>query len=181
METLNQFNDAAAGWYKLVMRQPGWRDRFVLTTQGLLVALAGYFGIVILAILIQGALSGTADFARLALSIVANSLPLAGVVLAIVATVLLLQIKVPMIEMVVPAVHALTLLLLAGFVLTIVGGILAPVLLALLGYMFYRGGREILGLSIAFALAYAALSIVLLVALPMSLYMLGAPGPGGAT
>ena len=31
----------------------------------------------------------------------------------------------------------------------------------------------------AFALAYAALSIVLLVALPMSLYMLLAPGPGG--
>jgi hypothetical protein len=181
METLNQFNDAAAGWYKLVMRQPGWRERFVLTPQGLLVALAGYFGIVVLAILIQGALSGTADLGRLALSIVANSLPLAGVVLAIVVTVLFLRIKVPMIEMVVPAVHALTLLLLAGFVLAIVGGILAPVLLALLGYMFYRGGREILGLSIAFALAYAALSIVLLVALPMSLYMLGAPGPGGAT
>jgi hypothetical protein len=81
----------------------------------------------------------------------------------------------------VPAVHALTFLLLGGFVLTIVGGILAPVLLALLAYMIYRGGREILGLSVSFALAYMALSIVLLVALPMSLYMLvapGLPGPG---
>jgi hypothetical protein len=179
METLNQFSDAAAGWYKLVMRQPGWRERFVLTTQGLIVALAGYFGVVILAILIQGALSGTADLGRLAASVVANSLPLAGVILAIVSTVLFLQLKVPMIEMMVPATHALTLLLLAGFVLAIVGGILAPVLLALLGYMFYRGGREILALSIPFSLAYAGLSIVLLVALPMSLYMLWAPGSGG--
>jgi hypothetical protein len=179
METLNQFNNAAAGWYKLVMRQEGWRERFVLTRQGLWVAFAGYFGIVVLAILIQGALSGTADPGRLAASVVANSLPLVGAILAIVITVLILQVKVPMIEMMVPAVHALTLLLLAGFVLTIIGGILAPVLLALLGYMFYRGGREILSLSIVFALGYAALSIVLLVALPMSLYMLWAPGPGG--
>jgi hypothetical protein len=181
METLNQFNNAAAGWYKLVMRQEGWRERFVLTRQGLWVAFAGYFGIVVLAILIQGALSGTADPGRLAASVVANSLPLVGAILAIVITVLILQVKVPMIEMIVPAVHALTLLLLAGFVLTIIGGILAPVLLALLGYMFYRGGREILSLSIVFALGYAALSIVLLVALPMSLYMLvapGLPGPG---
>jgi hypothetical protein len=179
METLNQFYEAARGWYKLVMRQHGWREHFALTTQGLLVALAGYFGIVILAILIQGALSGTADLGRLAASLLANSLPLVGAILAIAITVIFLKLKVPMIDMMVPAAHALTLLLLAGFVLTIVGGILAPVLLALLGYMFYRGGREILGLSIVFALAYAALSIVLLVALPMSLYMLWAPGPGG--
>jgi hypothetical protein len=179
METLNQFNDAAAGWYKLVMRQAGWRERFVMTTQGLLVALAGYFGIVVLAILIQGALSGTADIGRLAGGVVANAMPLVGAVLAIAITVLVLQLKVPMIEMMVPAVHALTLLLLAGFVLAIVGGILAPVLLALLGYMFFRGGREILGLSVVFALSYAALSIVLLVALPMTLYMLWAPGTAG--
>ena len=54
-----------------------------------------------------------------------------------------------------------------------------PLLLGLLGYLLYRGGREILGLSVAFALAYAALSIVLLVALPTSLYMLLAPAAGG--
>jgi len=179
METLSQFNEAAVGWYRLVMRRPDWREHFVLTRQGLFVALAGYFGIVVLAILIQGAISGTADFGRLGVNLIANAMPLLGAVLAIILTVAILRLKVPIIDMLVPATHALTLLLIAGFVLAIVGGILAPVLLALLAYMFYRGGREILGLSIVFALAYAALSIVLLVALPMSLYMLWAPGAGG--
>ena len=181
METLNQFNDAAAGWYKLVMRQPGWRERFTLTRRGLLVALGGYFGVVVLAILIQGAIAGTATFTGLLLSLLANTMPLAGIVLALLVTVAFLRIKVPVIDMLVPAVHALTFLLLGGFVLAIVGGILAPVLLALLAYMIYRGGREILGLSVGFSLAYMALSIVLLVALPMSLYMLVAPGLPGPT
>ena len=181
METLNQFNDAAAGWYKLVMRQPGWRERFVLTRHGLFVALGGYFGVVVLALLIQGALARTASFSALGLSLLANTMPLAGIILALLVTVTFLRLKVPVIDMMVPAVHALTFLLLGGFVLAIVGGILAPVLLALLAYMIYRGGREILGLSVAFSLAYMALSILLLVALPMSLYMLVAPGlPGPA-
>ena len=78
-----------------------------------------------------------------------------------------------------PAVHLLTFVLILGFVLTFAGGPLTTALLGLLGYMLYRGGREILGLSIALAIAYAALSIVLLVGLPMSLYMLMPTGPAG--
>lgn len=128
--------------------------------------------------LLQGIAGGVASLIDFAGGIVANGLPLVGVSLALWLTIMLLQIRVPMLTMLVAAIHALTFVLVAGFLLAFAGGSLATALLGLLGYLFYRGGREILGLGMAFAIAYAALSIVLLVALPMSLYMLVAPGPG---
>lgn len=82
-------------------------------------------------------------------------------------------------QMMVAGVYALAFLLVAALPLALFGVSLSSVLLGLLAFALYRGARMILGLSIASAIAYAALSVVLLVALPLSLYMLISPGPGG--
>ena len=179
MTVLDQFRDAAIGWYALALHRPGWQGRFVATQAGLLVALGGYFAAVILAILIQGLSIGAPGILELIGAIGINALPLLGIVAALYGTRLMLPLKAPVLAMLVPAIHAVTLLLVAGYVLSMILGGLATLLLGLLGYLLYRGGKEILGLGFAFALSYAALSVVLLVALPASLYMLMAQGPGG--
>ena len=134
-----------------------------------------------MAILVQGIFSGVPSIPELAFGIVINGLPLAGALLAAWGTILSLQLKVPLLGAMVPITYVMTFLLVAGIALSALGGGLAPILLGILAYLLYRGGREILGVSVVFALAYAALSIVLLVALPMSLYMLFAPAAGIAT
>ena len=179
MNPFKQFRDAGVGWFALIARQPGWRERFVLTREGLFAALGGYFAIVVVAILVQGIFAGVPSIVDLAVGIAVNGLPLVGTTVALWVTILTLRLKTPIIEMLVPVVHALTFVLIAGVILAFTGGPLATALLGMLGYMLYRAGREILGLNIALAIAYAALSIVMLVALPMSLYMLMAPGQGG--
>lgn len=178
MSVFRQFIDAATGWFELGMFRPGWQGRFVQTRDGFVVAIGGYFAVVVLGILLQGLVVGAPGPAELLFGIAVNALPLVGVVLAIVITTAFLRLEVPAMAMAVPAIHAVTLLLILGFAMSPFGAI-ATVLLGVLGYLLYRGGQEILGLKPAFALAYAALSVVLLVALPSSLYMLLAPGPGG--
>jgi hypothetical protein len=176
---LEQFREAAIGWYELAFHRPGWQGRFVATREGLLVALGGYFSVVVLAILIQGLYIGAPGILDLIGAVGINALPLLGIVTALYGTRLMLPLKAPILAMLVPAIHAVTLLLIAGFVLSMILGGLATLLLGLLTYLLYRGGKEILGLGFAFALSYAALSVVLLVALPASIYMLMAPAPGG--
>lgn len=179
MNAIDQFRDAALGWYALAIHRADWRGKFVTTRDGLLVALAGYFVIVVIAILIQGITTGIPGVMEVVTGVLINALPVLGVLIALVVTRQTLRLTVPLLDMLVPAIQALTLLLIAGFALSLFGGALGAVLFGLLGYLLFRGGREILGLGFALALSYAGLSIVLLVALPASIYMLLAPGPGG--
>lgn len=175
----DQFANAARGWTALTLGRPGWREQFVLTRQGLLVAIGGYFGAVLFGILFQSLFIGVPNILELLASVGINALPLLGMIGSIVITVVALQIKRPAIDMLVPGVHAVTFLLLLGYIVSIFGAGLSTLLLGLLGFMLYRAGREILGLSPPLALAFMALTIVLLVALPTGLYML--MGPGGTS
>jgi hypothetical protein len=179
MTFIDQFIAAMRGWLLLARHRPGWRELFVPTEAGLMMALVGYFFVVVIGILFRSLFSDVPGPAEFAASIGVNALPLVGLVLSLFATRVALRFEAPVLGLLVPAVHLLTALLLAGFVLTVIGGGLATLLLVPLGYLFYRGAREILGLNFALALAYAALTIVVLVALPTSLYMLMAPGPTG--
>ena len=180
MTVLYQFVEAMIGWAALALRQPDWRRRFVLDREGLIAALGAYFAAVIIALLVQRLVFGIPSLPDLALGVLVNGLPVLGILIAIVGTTRFLGTNGSILEMLVPAVHALTALLILGFVVTYLGGgPLSSVLLALMGYLLYRGAREILGLGVGSAFAFAALSILLLVALPLSLYMLLAPGPGG--
>ena len=181
MNPITQFTDAALGWFQLAMRRPDWRGQFDATREGFFTALGIYFTLVMIAILVQGIFSGIPSIPDLAFGIVINGLPLAGALLAAWGTILSLQLKVPMLEAMVPITYAMIFLLIAGIAISAISGGLAPILLGILAYLLYRAAREILGVSVVFALAYAGLSIVLLVALPMSLYMLFAPAAGIAT
>jgi hypothetical protein len=174
---LGHFNMAARGWYLITLGRPGGRELFVPTWQGLLVAIAGYFGAVLLGIVFQSLLIGVPNILELLAGLGINALPLIGFVAATLGTIAALRVQRHPLEMLVPGIHAITMLLIAGFLMSAVLPGLASLLLGLLLFMLFRAGREILGLNFALALAYAALTIVLLVALPTSLYMLMGPGP----
>jgi hypothetical protein len=178
MNPTDHFVNAGAGWWALALWRPGWQGKFVTTRRGFLVALGFYFAIVAIAILVQGIFAGVPSIPELLFGLVFNGLPLLAALFALWGTIVFLGIKVPQMSAMVPVTYAMTFFLLAGIVIASLIPAAAFVLLAILAYLLYRAGREILGISVVFALAYAALSIVLLVALPMSLYMLFAPAPG---
>ena len=76
----------------------------------------------------------------------------------------------------VPAGYALVFLLAAGLVLApLGGGVFSNVLLGLLGYMLYRLAHDVGKFTLGISVAYAILSVLLLVALPLALYMLLMP------
>lgn len=172
----DQFVNAVRGWVALTLGRPGWREQFVLTRDGLIVAVCFYFGAVLCGILFQSLVIGVPNILELLASLGIHALPLLGMVASILVTIAALRIRRPAIDMLVPGVHAMTFLLILGLLVSLLIPGIATLLLGLMGYMLFRAGRNVLGLGLGPALAFAALTIVLLVALPTGLYMLMGPG-----
>jgi hypothetical protein len=173
-----QIRDSGIGWAELIAAQPNAEQRFTNTPAALAIAIAFYFAIVIIALLLGG-LTGAPLTAMAALGgVVINAVTLIALLLAVLIGVLILQVKVPPLNLMVPAVYAMGWLLLLGIVMSLLPVNFVAAQLGILAYMMYRAARVIAGLSVAFSIAFAVLCVVVLVALPLSLYMLMAPGPG---
>ena len=110
-----------------------------------------------------------------------NALPLLGIGLVIQLTVQFLRLGTSFNALFVPAVYALAFILAFGLPLSLFAdSIFANAMLGALGYMRYREARDIAKFGIGLSIAFAALSIVALVALPYGLYMLTVPAASAA-
>lgn len=175
---MNPFADlknAALGWIDLIGSRPVATGRFNATRAGLLTMLGFYFLLVIVtrsvqAVTIVGAVPGVTD---IAVALVFNALPILVVLAAIFITARFLKPAASDLELMVPAGYALVFLLAIGLPLSLfVGSSFAPALQGVLGYMLYRLARDIGKFSISVSIGFAILSVVLLVAVPIGLYML---------
>jgi hypothetical protein len=178
MNPFDQIRFAGLGLLELIAAKPTWRGRFVNTRGGLTVALVFYFAIVVVAIFMRGLVTTVPTYAEVFVGVMINALPVLGLFLAVLAAILIFQLKTPTFDLLVPGVHALAWLLLVGIPLSFLSSTFATATLGMLGYIMYRAGREIAGLGIGPAIVFAVLCVVVLVALPLTLYMLMAPGPG---
>lgn len=179
MRPFAELRDAFIGWLDLIgRRHDAAESRFDVSPNGLVTMLLWYFGAVILTSVIQslvsfGALPGVSD---LAAALALNAVPMLTIAMAIFATARTLHPAVGFAGLFVPAGYALVLLLVIGLPLSFfVGSALAPALQGLLGYMLFRLARDLGKFSIGISVAFAILTVVLLVAIPIGLYMLLVP------
>jgi len=178
MNPLIEIKNAAIGWLDLLAARPDAAARFSATRGGLLTMLGTYLVFVIITRIIQtvalfGAMPGIPD---LLVTLVINSLPLLAIYLVIHLTVRLLRPPVGVLALLVPAGYGLSLILAIGLPLSLVGGgIFSAAMQGIFGYMLYRLARDIGKFSIGISAAFAILTVVLLVVIPIGLYMLVLP------
>lgn len=178
MNPLRQAAAVTRGWGDILAGRPRWRDSFVLTPGGLGIAVLIYLVIVLLTLAASALVSGPPGIASAVLTVLVNLLPPFGVLAATLLTYLSLRAERPMLDLLVPAFHALSLVLLLGTAMALLGVAYGPILLGVLGVMLARAARICGGFGIGPSIAYAALSIVVLVVLPGTLYMLMASPVG---
>jgi hypothetical protein len=173
-----QIVEAAAGWRDLLRRRPGWQGRFDLSRQGLKVAGGLYLVAVVLNVALQMILAGQITPLQLVANLAINLLPLLGLGLGVAITVLALRQRGALYPLLVPATFALAFALLIGMPLSLIELPIGPLLLIGLAYLLVRLGQAACGFGLRTSIAFAALCLVLLVALPAILYMLLAAIPG---
>jgi hypothetical protein len=174
---LIEIKNAAIGWVDLLGARGDAAARFNATRRGLITMLGFYFVLVILTNTIQAASlhSTPPGIIDLVVSLAINALPLAAVFIVIGLTVAVLRPPVGPLALMVPAGYALAFVLLIGLPLALFGVNFSAAIQGVLGYMLYRLARDIGKFSIGISIAFAILTVVLLVAIPLGLYMLLQP------
>ncbi len=181
MGPLDQIRHAGLGWLELILGRDTWRQRFITTIPGLAVALGCYLVMVIANAIVPLILTATPVNYQLVLAnILLNAAPLLALWIVIRLTVWMLKPAVTVNDLFVPAVWALTLLLVLRLPLALIPAPLpfGTAILAVLGFLLFRAARHIAGLSATISIAFGLLGVVALVTLSNSLYMVLAPGTG---
>lgn len=176
MNAITELREAAIGWFEMLTARPDAAERFSATRGGIVNALVIYFLAIVVVLTVQSVAAELPNYADVFLAVLLNALPLLGIAAAIGITITLLRSGVAFAALFVPATYATTFVLVMGLPLSLfMGPGVSNALLGVLGYMLYREARDIGKMSIGLSIAFAALTIVALVALPAGLYMLSVP------
>lgn len=181
MTTFTELRDAIVGWYLMLTARPDGAERFNLTRYGLGNALFFYLLALILTLGVQGLFTGMPGMYDVYVSVAVNALPLVGLAGAIIVTISLLRLELTFNTLAVPAVYAMTFVLVLQLPLSLwTGGLFSNAILGILAYMFFREARDVGKMSIGVSIAFAVLALLMLVALPAGLYMLLVPAAPAA-
>ena len=178
MTPLDDVRNAAIGWVDLIGARETGAARFNASRQGLVTAIVAYLLLVLFTSIVQSvSVFGTfPSYDKLFVDLVLNALPLLVIFAVVAITVRFMRPAAGYYAMLVPAGWALVFLLAIGLPLSLFfGSTFSSALQGILGYMLYRLARDIGKFSIGVSIGFAVLSIVLLVAIPVGLYMLLVP------
>ncbi|MET3898761.1 hypothetical protein ABIB57_002713 [Devosia sp. UYZn731] len=167
--------DAWLGWVDIVRLRPGWQDRFGFSFGALAKALVIFFLFAFLAIAMGSVQGGMPSLPGLLANLLVQSLGLVALLIGIVVTKLAVKSDVPLLRVLVPGIYGMVFYLVAGSVLAAISIETVPIVLLGLVFLLYSLGRAAGTWSIGVALAFAVLTVVLLVGMPLTLYMLNNP------
>lgn len=178
MKIWTALRNATMGWVMLLRGEDGWRERFTLTASGLVTALIIFIFTTFLAVATTSVSIGMPSLIGVVAAMFVLALPLTSLVVVLVGTRIALRSTEPALEAMVPATYALTAFLLAEGLLAMVGG--PVVMLAWLGLavMLYQLARSATAWTPAISAGFAVLTVVLLVAMRLALYMLSTTAAG---
>lgn len=172
-----QIGNASLGWLELISGREPVQPRFSPDRAGLVTAVAVFGAASVLGTIVRGVARGYPSYTEVFIGLVIDLILLLLVLAVAHYTARLMRAPIRGLELVVPAAWAMALLWLLLVPLSLLDRIVYNALLGMLGFMLYRAGRLIARFGIGTAIAYAILSVLVLVALPLSLYMVLAPGP----
>ncbi|WP_127751992.1 hypothetical protein [Devosia sp. 1566] len=160
------------GWMLLLRGDPAWSQHFTLTNPGLAAALSIFLFFAFLSVAFASMGVGMPSMMGIASALVVQALSILALLLAIQITKRVLASPAPLRTLLVPGIYALVAYLVAGTVVSLIGGPALLLVWLALGYLLYRLGRVAAGWSRGVSVAFAVLTIALLVGMPVSLYML---------
>jgi hypothetical protein len=164
--------NAWRGWLAIIRGDGDWAQYFALTAPGLIAALAIFLLCAFISIIVSALNFGVPTFDGFLGIMLVQAMGLIALLFAAVTTRQAVPSQSPMMQMLVPGTFALSAYLIMGSLVSLLHGALVFVLWAALVYLFYRLGRMAAGWTHGVSAAFGCLTVVLLAALPMTLYML---------
>lgn len=164
-------NRAIVGWQMIVLGHPGWRSQFTITPAGLASALLVFAFMAFLAVAFASMSIGMPGGFGVLASMVVLAVPVVAFYLSLLGTRNFLKSQAPMLPVLVPGIYALTAFLLVEGLLAMIGGPIVMLAWLGTGYLLFRLARVALDWSIGVATGFAVLTVVLLVAMRLALYM----------
>ncbi|KKB08572.1 hypothetical protein [Devosia chinhatensis] len=163
---------ALAGWQMILRGDPNWSSHFRLSAAGLASAVVLFYVFAVLAVVLASLQVGVPSLEGFFDIMLIQSLWLGALLIGLYGTRFAVRDKSPVFPVLVPGIHALTAYLVLGSLVSLILGMLLPLLWLALVFMLYRLGRVAAGWTHGVSAAFAFLTVVLLVGLPMTLYML---------
>jgi len=174
MRMLRALRGAVLGWRAILAGREEWRTQFSLTGPGLATALVLYFLLAFL-IFLAGAGAAALHPVNVVMGLFVFGLYVAALAISAFATRAILRWQGAVLDLLVPGTYAMMLFLLLGALLAPLGPSSLALALAAIAFLVFRLGQVAGGWSVGISAAFAVLTVVLLVALPMTLYMLANP------
>lgn len=175
MKVWTILREAYAGWVKIVRGDISWPGHFRLTPSGLVTALAIFAITAFLSIAFAAAGIGVPALPGFIAAMLVQALACLALVLGVIITRQAVPSQAPLISILVPGIYALVAYLVLGTLLSLIGGPLLIVLWLALAYLLYRLARVAAGWTFGVSLAFATLTLALLVGMPLTLYTLTGP------
>ena len=172
MKLWTALSNAVAGWVMILRGEAGWRERFALTVPGLTTALVVFVFMTFLAVAVTSVSIGMPSLFGVIAAMFALALPLTSLVVVLIGTRLALNSTEPALPVMVPGTYILTAFLIAEGLLAMIGGPVVMLAWLGLGYALYQLARAAAGWNVAISAGFAVLTVVLLVAMRLALYML---------
>jgi hypothetical protein len=163
---------AVAGWAAILRGETDWRRHFTLSAAGLVAALFVYLFAAFLAVALASLTYGMPHIIGVLAAMIVLALPVLAMVLSLLGTRMVLKSTIPLIEVLVPGLYWATAFLVLEGLLAAIGGPIVMLSWLIWGFGLYRLVRAAYGWNIGVAAAFATLTVVLLVAMRVALYML---------
>jgi len=167
--------EALAGWIALIRGEADWIRHFAISAAGLTTALVLFLFFALLSIALASANVGMPNLFGLIIALVVQSLSIVALLVGIQITKRMVPGDARVMDLMVPGVYALIAYLVVGTVLSLIAG---PVLILLwlgLAFLLFHLGWRAGGWNIGVSAAFAVLTMVLLVGMPVTLYMVLGP------
>lgn len=174
MRILRAISGALNGWHAILRGEADWARHFVLSGSGLATALVAYFLVTFL-VLLAGAGGSALNLANAATALFVFGLYVGALAVSVSVTKAMLGWRRPVLDLLVPGTYALIAFLVAGTFAAPLGPAVALVVLSGITLVLFRLGQIAGGWSIGISASFAVLTAVLLVAIPVTLYMLARP------
>ncbi|ODT80771.1 MAG: hypothetical protein ABS76_14990 [Pelagibacterium sp. SCN 64-44] len=163
---------AFAGWRMILRGESGWQENFRLSTPGLATALALFYVFAFLTVVLASFQVGVPTLQGFFDIMLVQSFWLVALLAGLYGTRFALRSTGSPLPVLVPGIYAMIAYLVLGSLLSLLFNILLPLLWLGLAFLLYRLGRMAGGWTMGVSAAFALLTVVLLVGLPMTLYML---------
>lgn len=172
MKLWNAISNAVAGWVIILRGQTGWRERFSLNAPGLVTAMVIFLLCAFLAIALASISSAMPDIFGVMDLLLVHGIWIAALFVTIRVSAMAVKAEVRTLDLLVPGIYLLVGYLLAGSLLNMIFPPFVQILTIALAYPLYRLARAATAWKVGVSVAFAAATVLLLVAVPQALYML---------